>query len=126
MEYHSIFEFLDVESMIFEHRPEYYARIREAQEQGNSACFVEFMLEQIRHSLSNLWKADWSVANTVEDRLQHALGAFESATFSRKDYLQLFKTISAITASRDLKYGVDARILVRTGDRRMAVYRVAK
>jgi len=122
MEYHPIFEFLDVESMVFEHRPEYYSQIRAAQDNGDSACFVSFMLEQIRHSLLNLWNADWSIANTVMERIQIARAHFAAATFSRKDYLQLFKTISAITASRDLKWGVDSGSLVREGDRRTAVY----
>lgn len=123
MEYHPVFEFLDVESMVFEHRPEYYTRIREAQDAGDSSCFAEFMLKQIHASLSRLWSADWSVANTVEERLRIARGHFHEKTFSRKQYLQLFKTISPVTASRDLKHGVDVGILTRTGDRRTAIYR---
>jgi Fic family protein len=126
MEYHPVFEFLDVESMVFEHRPEYYMRIREAQDAGSSACFVEFMLRQICQSISNLWNADWAAKNTVDDRLQFAREKFEAATFTRKGYLQLFKTISAVTASRDLKRGADSGALIRTGDRRTAVYRFAK
>jgi Fic family protein len=125
MDYHPIFEFLDVESMVFAHRPEYYARIREAQDTADSAGFAEFMLMQIHASLSRLWGADWAVANTVKERLRLAREHFQSTTFSRKDYLQLFKTMSAVTASRDLKYGVDTAQLVRTGDRRTAVYRFA-
>lgn len=123
MEYHPIFEFLDVESMVFEHRPEYHARIREAQAAGDSACFAEFMMKQIHASLARLWSADWAIANTVEERLRLAKDRFQSATFTRKEYLQLFKTISPVTASRDLKWGVDAGTLSRTGDRRTAVYR---
>ena len=123
MEYHPVFEFLDVESMVFEHRPEYYAVIREAQDSKNTACFVEFMLRQIQRSLSNLWNADWAIVNTVEDRLTLASSHFQSRTFTRKEYLLLFKTISPVTASRDLKRGVDSRALVREGERRTAVYR---
>lgn len=122
MEYHPIFEYLDVESMVFEHRPEYYARIGEAQDASDSACFAGFMLGQIHASLSRLWKADWSVANTAGERLRIARDRFKDQAFSRKQYLQLFKTISPVTASRDLKWGVDAGTLARTGDRRTAVY----
>jgi len=123
MEYHPIFEFLDVESMVFEHRPEYYACIRQAQDAVNCACFAEFMLKQIKASLSRLWSADWSVVNTVEERLRIATDRFREEPFTRKEYLQQFKTISPVTASRDLKHGVDAGNLIRTGDRRTAVYR---
>lgn len=122
MEYHPIFEFLDVESMVFEHRPEYYEKIRTAQNVGNSTDFVAFMLEQVRGSLRNLWEANWVVANTVEKRLKIARGHFIHETFSRKQYLQHFKAISAVTASRDLKWGVDLGMLLREGDRRTAVY----
>ncbi len=123
MEYHPIFEFLDVESMVFAHRPDYYARIREAQEGSDSACFAEFMLKQIHASLSRLWSADWAVVNTVAERLRLAKERFQGETFTRKEYLQLFKTVTPVTASRDLKYGVDTGQLARTGDRRTAVYR---
>jgi Fic family protein len=123
MEYHLVFEFLDVESIVFEHRPEYYACIREAQDAGDSACFAEFMLAQILASLSRLWSAEWAVANTAAERLRMAKERFQSATFTRKDYLQLFKTVTPVTASRDLKHGVDTAQLARTGDRRTAVYR---
>lgn len=126
MQYHPIFEFLDVESMVFEHRPEYYAVIRQAQDEKNSSCFVEFMLRQILRSLSNLWKADWATTNTVGDRLERARQKLGSASFSRKDYLLLFKSISPVTASRDLKWGTDAGLLVRTGDKRTAEYRFSK
>ena len=126
MEYHSIFEFLDVESMIFEHRPEYYAVIRQAQDEKNSTCFVEFVLRQISRSLSDLWKSDWATSNTVEERLQLARNKFSAAPFGRKEYHQLFKSISPVTASRDLRWGTDAEWLERTGDRRTTVYRFKK
>lgn len=126
MEYHPVFEFLDVESMVFENRPEYYAVIRQAQDEKNSACFVEFMLRQVGRSLSNLWKADWAASNTVEDRLNLAHDKFGKRRFSRKEYHQLLKSISPVTASRDLKWGVDAGLLEREGDRRTAVYRFMK
>lgn len=125
MEYHPSFEFIDVESMIFEHRPEYFARIRAAQDSGNSACFVEFILQQIHRSISKLWNADWSTTNTVEERLALAQKQLEKEVFTRKDYLQLFKTISAVTASRDLRWGSDTGLLIKNGDRRTTSYRFA-
>ncbi len=36
MEAHPVFEFLDVESMVFEQREEYYRQIRSAQESGKA------------------------------------------------------------------------------------------
>ncbi len=123
MEYHPVFEFLDVESMVFARRPEYYAAIRKSQDENNAAPFVEFMLERIQRSLSHLWQADWTTTNSVDERLRLAHEKFGGQAFARKEYHQLFKSISAITASRDLRWGVDAGSLNRTGDKRTAIYR---
>jgi Fic family protein len=122
MEEHAVFEFLDVESMVFEQREEYYRRIRLAQESGEVDGFVEFMLEQIRRSLSNLWESSAKSSGGYTDRLAAAKQSL-GTDFSRKEYLQLFKTISAPTASRDLAAGVADGLLVREGDKRTAVYR---
>jgi Fic family protein len=142
MEVHPVFEFLDVESMVFERRAEYYEQIRTAQESGDASGFAVFMFEQIARSLSNLWKNSDTVSRDClslrslprnngaslamlrwKNRLETARGQFGSEMFSRKDYLMLFKTIAPITASRDLAAGVEAGQLTRQGDKRTAVYR---
>jgi Fic family protein len=122
MKEHPVFEFLDVESMVFEQREEYYRQIRQAQESGKEDSFVEFMLEQIRRSLSNLWESSAKSSGGYADRLAAAKQSL-GTDFSRKEYLRLFKTISAPTASRDLATGVADGLLVREGDKRTAVYR---
>jgi len=119
---HPVFEFLDVESMVFEQREEYYRQIRLAQESGRVDGFAEFMLEQIRRSLSNLWNGSAKSSGGYADRLATAKQSL-GAGFSRKEYLKLFKTISAPTASRDLAMGVAEGLLVREGDKRTTVYR---
>ncbi|MFA6174600.1 MAG: Fic family protein [Kiritimatiellales bacterium] len=119
---HPVFEFLDVESMVFEQREEYYRQIRLAQESGKADGFVEFMLEQIRRSLSNLWESSAKSSGGYADRLAAAKQSL-GADFSRQEYLKLFKTISAPTASRDLAAGVADGLLVRKGDKRTTVYR---
>lgn len=120
---HPVFEFLDVESMVFDHRSEYYDMIRNTQECGDVGGFVRFMFEQIERSLSNLWTNSRAGVRLGTDRLGIAHERFGPATFSRKDYLLLFKTISSATASRDLADAVKAETLVRTGDKRTTVYR---
>lgn len=122
MKAHPVFEFLDVESMVFEQREEYYCQIRLAQESGRADGFVEFMLEQIRRSLSNLWENSAKSSGGYADRLAAAKQSL-GTDFSRKEYLKLFKMISAPTASRDLASGVADGVLIREGDKRTAVYR---
>ncbi|VGO20207.1 Fic family protein [Pontiella sulfatireligans] len=123
MEEHPVFEFLDVESMVFEQRAAYYRQICNAQDCGNVDCFVLFMLEQIRQSLCSLWENSAPSQNTHADRIPIAHQAFGKEVFSRKDYCRLFKTISPATASRDLSAGVASGALKRAGDKRTAVYR---
>jgi len=123
MEEHPVFEFLDVESMVFDERDEYYRQIRHTQTCGDVDAFVLFMLEQIRRSLWNLWEESCTIPNTYADRIAVAKHSLKAETFSRKDYLRLFKTISQPTASRDLSMGVAAGWLLKEGDKRTAVYR---
>ena len=126
MEIHPIFEFLDVESMVFDRRDEYYRQIRIGQESADIGGFVCFMLEQVRHSLAFVWEKSGAVAPSQEQRLSIAAELFGTNVFSRKDYAQSFKTISPVTASRDLAAGVEKKILLRQGDKRTAVYRFAE
>lgn len=123
MEEHPVFEFLDVESMVFEWRSDYYEKIRTALETGEVGGFVLFMFEQIERSLSNLWKNSDTIFQGLEKWIDVAADHLKGKTFSRKDYCQLFKTITPVTASRDLADGVKSGRLIREGDKRTAVYR---
>ncbi len=123
MEEHSVFEFLDVESIIFERRDEYYQQIRSGQKRNDINGFVRFMLTQIKLSLESLWEKSGSVIPSCGERLSIAAGFFGAESFTRKDYVQLFKTISSVTASRDLSSGFKNNLLRRTGDKRTSVYR---
>ncbi len=123
MEEHPIFEFLDVESMVFDAREEYYRQIRLTQERGDVEGFALFMLKHIEQSLSRLWEDSYTIPRSYEDRVFIARAAFAEEVFSRKQYLQLFKTISAATASRDLATATQEGLLAREGDKRTAVYR---
>jgi Fic family protein len=122
MEHHPSFEVLDVESMIYEKRMDYYASIRQSQTSGDAAPFAEFMLARIHESLDALWNQCGGFSLRADDRLQSAREHFKNASFTRKDYLALFKTISAVTASRDLKSAADSGQLQRKGDKRLTTY----
>lgn len=66
------------------------------------------------------------MASQWDSRLDGMREHFGGEPFSRKSYLQLYKTITPVTASRDMKAGVDAGLLIRDGDKRTAVYRFAR
>lgn len=123
MEYHPIFEFLPVEEQIRARQGDYYRELAIGDDSGDCTGFVGFMLELILESLRGLLIDTRSVTLRAPNRLEMALAHFENATFSRKDYQAFFKTISTATASRDLQYGVKRGLLVKSGDKRTAVYR---
>lgn len=60
---------------------------------------------------------------TVDLRLEQARTAFGGDWFSRASYVVHWKTLSSATASRDLRRGVDVRLLERRGDKASARYR---
>ena len=124
--YHSVFEFIPVESLIRENQDEYYAVLEASDQAGDSTAFVEFSLRMIHEALSNFIEVFHPASHTPESRLDHAKNEFGSQTFSRKQYLGVFKTISTATASRDLKLGVEQGVLMKQGEKAVTVYRFRK
>lgn len=121
-EYSAVFEFLPIESLIKEKQQEYYQVLGTSDSLGNSTLFIEFMLEIIMDALSGLLKhQNLNLINT--DRMLHFKDRIGAELFSRQDYLRAFKEISSATASRDLKFAVENRILVKQGDKNTAKYR---
>ncbi len=123
MAYHPVFEFLPVESLIREHQEGYYRELARSDDRADCSGFIGFMLSRIREALERLLSDTRSVTLTALDRLQHARTRFGSQGFSRKAYQMVLKTISPATASRDLQQGVSKGLLIRSGDKRTAVYR---
>ena len=120
--YSPLFEFLPVESLIKEKQHEYYRVIGEADNQGDSTGFIEFMLQIIDESLEALLTRQ-NVNLTGNDRLETFREKTRGDSFTRKDYLRYFKEISSATASRDLREGADRGILKKKGARRTTQYR---
>lgn len=123
MKYHPIFEFLPIESLIKERQQQYYSVLEACDSNGTSTEFIEFILKLILQSLSELKKDVTVEAQTPKFRLNYAKELFGDSVFSRKQYMNLHKTISSATASRDLKHGVDKTILLKIGERALTAYR---
>ena len=122
MQYSPIFEFLPIESLIKEKQKSYYLVLEECDSKGDSTPFIEFMLGLILLALKEL-KRDLTVeAQTAESRLESAKVNFRKRYFTRKEYISFHKTISSATASRDLKEGVELKMLLKKGDRAQTAY----
>ncbi|MBW2526925.1 MAG: Fic family protein [Deltaproteobacteria bacterium] len=120
-----VFEHLPVESVVREDQATYYEVLAECDQAGESSRFAELMLGLVHRALKQLVAEVRPVALTATTRIERALDRLGRAQFSRKEYLALFPTLSAATASRDLRRAVERGLLVRSGDKATARYRRA-
>ena len=124
--YNPVFEFVPVESIVRDRQTEYYKALEESDRASNSTRFVEFMLAAILKGMMDLLGTMRVERVTPEDRLAMAREKFKTDSFSRKDYQIHFIKISAPTASRDLRLGVDRGLLERQGEKALTRYRFNK
>jgi Fic family protein len=116
-----VFEFLPIESLIKERQTQYYGVLSKSDRLGKSTPFIEFMLEVIKDALEDLLQ-NQNISFTNIERIETFKLNIGTASFSRQDYLRVFKNISAPTASRDLKEAVDNGILIKSGNKRNTTY----
>ena len=119
--YDPIFQFIPIENFIKSSQQEYYKTLRKCDVSGSSTLFIEFMLKLILDGL-NEFSNNKPKSLTNLDRLQIAKSNFKTTSFTRKEYLKLFLDISAPTATRDLKLGVEKSLLKRIGMDRKSEY----
>jgi Fic family protein len=113
--YNSLFRFIPIESLIKDNQKSYYDVLEQCDKAGESTLFIEFMLEIIDKCLLEYVNQFTSVTMSSGERLNYSKNHFGDKLFSRKEYLSLFKNISSATASRDLKDGVELKLLIKTG-----------
>lgn len=119
-----VFEHLPFETLISDTQREYYDVLGASDKQGESTIFIEYMLRVIDQSLDELL----SFSNRTmkrEDRLRY-FKSMNIGSFSRKDYMEVFKDISSATASRDLQEGVEMGLFEKQGDKRNTIYNIKK
>jgi len=120
--HHPVFEYLPTESVIREQQPEYYRELEKSDKMGSLNPFIFFSLNAVLRSLNEFAQDLRIEPDTADKRLDFAHGHFKTKIFSRRDYLQLFKTLSTATASRDLAHGVQQNVLRKKGDRNQTSY----
>jgi len=122
MDENSIFEFLPIEATIKHKQAEYYQALAEADRQGKSTVFIEYMLERILESLDDVLKIPGTKGADYAQRVDFALSQLEG-WFDRKKYLEVCKNVSTATASRDLRQMIEDGIVEVSGTGRMTRYR---
>ena len=121
-----IFSYIPVESVIKERQTAYYKSLSASDKAGDATIFIEFALTTIRDALVQLMDQIRIRPLSTEDRLDIASKEFGSKSFSRKDYLKIFKSISSSTASRDLLVGVQSGELKKDGEKALTRYSFSK
>lgn len=121
--FHAAFEHVPVESVIHERQADYYRTLALSDRGGSATPFLEFALAASRDALAELVGALRPERATPESRLHSARQAFARGDFSRKEYMAIHPSISTATASRDLAFGVEGRVLTKRGTKALARYR---
>ena len=122
MEKYPIFEFLPFETLISKDQEKYYKALADSDKSGKSTTFIEYMLNVINISISELLDFN-SRTLSANERLAYYV-SLSKTEFTRKDYMDTFKDISSATASRDLKKGAEFGLFEKIGEKNKTVYRL--
>jgi len=122
MRKYPVFEYIPFETLISKDQEKYYRALSESDKSGKSTKFIEYMLNVIDTSISDLLKYNNRTLNE-KDRLDYFI-SLNKSEFTRKDYMDIFKDISSATASRDLKKGLEIGIFEKIGERNKTKYRL--
>jgi Fic family protein len=115
-----VFEYLPFESLIHKTQRAYYKALADSDKTGKSTPFIEYMLQVLDDTLAELLRFNNRVMTDL-DRLEYFIQTHKGP-FTRKDYMNVFKSLSPATASRDLLKGTELKLLKKKGDKRKTVY----
>ena len=122
MQKYPVFEYLPFETIISNDQEKYYKALAESDKSGKSTKFIEYMLNVIDTSISELLDFNNRTLNK-KDRLEYYT-SLNKTEFTRKDYMNVFKDISSATASRDLKKGAELGLFEKSGEKNKTIYRL--
>ncbi|MCF6167578.1 Fic family protein [Lutibacter sp.] len=117
-----VFEYLPFETLISKDQEKYYNALSQSDKSGKSTKFIEYMLDVINISISELLDFNSRTLNE-KDRLEY-FSLLNKIEFTRKDYMDVFKDISPATASRDLKKGVELNLFEKIGEMNKTKYKL--
>jgi Fic family protein len=120
MSEYPIFEFLPFETLISKTQKEYYKSLAMSDKLGKSTSFIEYMFGVIDQSLESILTYNNRILKDT-DRLEHFI-SLGIKSFTRKDYMNVFKNLSSATASRDLKKGVELKMFKSIGNKNKTEY----
>lgn len=120
MQRYPIFEFIPIENAIHQNQAAYYDALSKSDQVGQATPFITYMLDLIHSYLMQLLTIK-QLHFTSAQRLRYFCEG-RLSSFTRKDYMAVFKDISTATASRDLQSGVASGKLKKSGEKSKTVY----
>ena len=121
MQEYPVFEFIPFETIIKETQDNYYEALKRSDSQGESTLFIEYILDVIDKSLGNTLQKR-NIKLTDIERIKYFIDQ-SGDEFSRKDYMDIFGSISSATASRDLKRAVELKLIEKKGSKNTTIYK---
>ena len=73
--YNKIFEYLPIETLVYENQQKYYDALKKSEKEGNSTKFIEFMLKMILGTIENFVKG--TSFNKIQDKYVDGLSRKE-------------------------------------------------
>ncbi|MEZ4722654.1 MAG: Fic family protein [Flavobacteriales bacterium] len=125
MSKNAVFRYIPFETMISQSQDEYYSVLSACDKAGKSTLFIEYMLAAIDEALTEVLANSLAVNVSQENRLRHFC-SLNMTSFTRKDYMMVFKHLSSASASRDLKAGIELGMFTKSGDKRLTIYDINK
>ena len=120
MSEYPIFEFLPFETLISKTQKDYYKSLAVSDKLGKSTSFIEYMLRVIDQSLESILTYNNRILKDT-DRIAYFI-SLGIKSFTRKDYMNVFKDLSSATASRDLKKGIKINMFKSIGNKNKTKY----
>ncbi len=123
LQVHPIFRDVPVESIIYQHQSDYYRALQQSQTEGSSTAFIEFSLFTVLEALTSVFQqAARYNKNSSSGRIARFVEAYNKEEFTRTDYLEHYRGLAPLSASRDLAKGVAMGLLHKIGDKRLTKY----
>ena len=117
-----IFQYIPFETIVSKTQETYYAALRESDKAGDSTPFILYMMGVLEKALAELLHKGRKQLDDIQ-RLKYFIDK-GGTSFTRKDYMKVFKNISSATATRDLKKGLDLGLLKKEGEGNQSRYMV--
>lgn len=115
--------YIPIENVVYQRQQEYYTALQASQTVASSDPFIRFSLASIETALQDQLDKLTEAPTDFRQRLRAFREHHGNQPFSRQDYQRYHKTISAATATRDLRRGLEENRLTKSGKLRTTRYR---